>query len=376
MNMKKIVFLSLCLWLVAGVRVSVQATEWSDEEVEQRFLMMDVPVAPVYDETARWYLKRYLILGRYDAGLMLGRAEVWFPIIEQILVAEGLPSSLKYLAVVESNLQPDALSEVGARGLWQFMPATARLYGLEVSTDRDERLDPWRATMAAARYLKDLYIEFGNWELALAAYNCGSGRVRQAIRAGGTRNYWHLRPYLPRQTSYYVSAFLAAAYVCQYYQQHGLEMRPVPEWMRRRAWVIVRGRLSLRRLSQMTGVPFVVLQALNPGWPRGVVSAQQKSALVALPEQALQPLRVWLTAHGEEAGVRFNIQPDAGSEPLDQALLQLYRVRAGETIEVLARKLGLPQETLRAWNLLAPDDRLVPNSWIKVYQQPGMWRNA
>ncbi len=375
MNMKKTPFWILSLWAITAWAMPVRATDLLDEAVEQRFLMMDVPVAPVYDETARWYLRRYLSLGRYDASLMLGRAELWFPLIEQIFAAEGLPQSLKYLAVVESNLQPDALSEAGARGLWQFMPATARLYGLEVNAHRDERLDPWRATMAAARYLKDLYAEFGDWELALAAYNCGSGRVRQAIRAGGTRNYWHLRPYLPRQTSYYVPAFLAAAYVCQYYQLHSLEVRPVPEWMRAQARVLVRGRLSLRELSQATGVPLAVLQALNPAWPQGIVSAHQRSALVALPEQAVQPLRIWLSEH-ERPKVRFNIQPDAKADPLDRALLRLHRVRAGETIDVLAQKFGVSPEALRAWNLLAPDERLVPDCWIKVYQQPEMWRNA
>ncbi|RMD73676.1 MAG: lytic transglycosylase domain-containing protein, partial [Bacteroidetes bacterium] len=234
MNMKKWIAWALSVWLMLGTAWPAGASNTLDEIVEQRFLMMDVPVAPVYDETARWFLERYFTFGRHDASLMLGRAEVWFPIIEQVFEAEGVPVSLKYLAVVESNLQPDALSGAGARGLWQFMPATALQYGLEVSATRDERLDPWRATMAAARYLKDLHAEFGDWELVLAAYNCGSGRVLQAIRRGGTRNYWHLRRYLPRQTARYVSAFLAAAYVCQYHSLHGLEPRPLPEWMRHR----------------------------------------------------------------------------------------------------------------------------------------------
>ncbi len=375
MNMKKWIPWTLSAWFMLGAAWPAGASDVLDEAVEQRFLMMDVPVAPVYDETARWFLKRYLTLGRYDASLMLGRAEVWFPLIEQVFEAEGVPVSLKYLAVVESNLQPDALSEAGARGLWQFMPSTARQYGLEVSAARDERLDPWRATMAAARYLKDLYAEFGDWELVLAAYNCGSGRVLQAIRQARTRNYWHLRPWLPRQTARYVSAFLAAAYVCQYHGLHGLEAKPLPDWMRHRNEVLVQGRLSLQAVSKATGVPLAVLKALNPAWPDGVIWASRKPALLSLPESAFPAFRAWLKDQRLDS-VRVNIQPDPGADPIDSALLRLHRLERGETLEQVARRHGIELSELREWNFLGPDDTPVPGLWLKLYQAPGTWRSA
>ena len=179
---------------------------------------------------ARMYVERYLVANRPETEVVLGRAEVFFPEIEAVLEEAGLPDALKYVPMVESMLLPEAVSRSGAAGLWQIMPSTARHLGLRVDETADDRFDPVLSGRAAIKLLKALYAEFGDWSLALAAYNCGPGRVRRAIEKADSREYARLRLFLPVQTRAYLSKFVAIAHISGHRQKYGLEPKSDPRF--------------------------------------------------------------------------------------------------------------------------------------------------
>lgn len=181
--------------------------------------VMEMP----YNEIVQKFIDRYTGRLRHSVSYMLGASNFYIPIFEEALEAYGLPLELKYLPVIESALNPKATSHAGAAGLWQFMVATGKQYGLEINSLIDERRDPIKSSYAAAHYLKDLYNIFGDWSLVIAAYNCGPENINKAIhRADGQADYWKIYPYLPRETRGYVPAFIAANYVMNYYCEHNI----------------------------------------------------------------------------------------------------------------------------------------------------------
>lgn len=211
--------------------------------------------------TIRRIIDEHLTLGRRDAEITLGRAEFYFPIFERTLAARRLPEALKYVPLVESRLRVQATSSAGAKGLWQFMEGTAQAYHLKITETEDERLDPVRSTKAAARLLSDLHAQFGDWLLALAAYNCGPGNVQKAIRLGGSTDYWEIEQHLPRQTQRYIPTFIAVAYVAAHYEQHGLNPRPF------------RPAATAQPVAQPTQLPTQAMRQLNLSEAqKGVVS--------------------------------------------------------------------------------------------------------
>ncbi|TXF89920.1 lytic transglycosylase domain-containing protein [Neolewinella aurantiaca] len=216
-------------------------------------------------------LRDYLGQGSHSTERMLGRANQYFPIFEYYLARHNMPESLKYLAVAESMLFPGAVSSARAAGLWQLMPATARSMGLRVDGTVDERLDMYRSTEAAVIMLKGLYNQFGDWHLALAAYNCGPGRVRRAIRAaGGHTNYSKVKRFLPRESQKYVAAYVAAAYTVTYYDEYGLT--PADHTMEDSiASLVVYRHLNLNRLADACGLPVSTVRKMNPGYIRGFI---------------------------------------------------------------------------------------------------------
>ena len=176
-----------------------------------------------YNEVVQKFIDRYSGRLRHSVSYMLGASNFYMPIFEEALETYGLPLELKYLPVIESALNPTEVSRVGATGLWQFMLATGKRYGLEVNTLVDERRDPIKASYAAANYLSDLYKVFGDWNLVIAAYNCGPDQINKAIhRSKGSKDYWQIYPYLPKETRGYVPAFIAANYIMTYYCEHNI----------------------------------------------------------------------------------------------------------------------------------------------------------
>lgn len=244
--------------------------------------VMEMP----YNEIVQKFIDRYTGRLRHSVSYMLGASNFYVPIFEQALETYGLPLELKYLPVIESALNPMATSRVGAAGLWQFMVATGKQYGLEINSLIDERRDPVKSSYAAAQYLRDLYKIFGDWSLVIAAYNCGPDNINKAIhRAGGQNDYWKIYPYLPRETRGYVPAFIAANYVMQYYCEHNIcPMRTrLPA---KTDTVVVSKDVHLKQIADVCGIDLDELRTLNPQYRRDIVNGNNKPSVVRIPATA------------------------------------------------------------------------------------------
>mgnify|MGYP002624019199 CR=1 FL=1 len=237
-----------------------------------------------YNEVVRTFIERYTGRLRYSVSYMLGAANFYIPVFEEALEAYQLPLELKYLPVIESALNPKAVSRVGATGLWQFMITTGKEYGLKVNSLVDERRDPVKSSYAAARYLSDLYRIFGDWNLVIAAYNCGPANISKAIhRAGGeNKDYWHIYPYLPKETRGYVPAFIAANYVMNYYCDHNI--CPMTSRLPAKTdTVVVNRQVNLKQVAAVLGLDLEMVQALNPEYRRDIVPGNQSPMPIRLP---------------------------------------------------------------------------------------------
>lgn len=244
--------------------------------------VMEMP----YNEIVQKFIDRYTGRLRHSVSYMLGASNFYIPIFEEALEAYGLPLELKYLPVIESALNPKATSHAGAAGLWQFMVATGKQYGLEINSLIDERRDPIKSSHAAAHYLKDLYNIFGDWSLVIAAYNCGPENINKAIhRADGQADYWKIYPYLPRETRGYVPAFIAANYVMNYYCEHNIcPMRTtLPA---KTDTVVVSKDVHLKQIADVCGIDIEELRTLNPQYRRDIVNGNNKPSVIRLPANA------------------------------------------------------------------------------------------
>lgn len=241
--------------------------------------IMEMP----YNEIVQKFIDRYTGRLRRSVGYMLGASNFYMPIFEDALEAYGVPLELKYLPVIESALNPKAVSRVGAAGLWQFMPSTGKQYGLEINSLVDERRDPVKSSYAAARYLRDLYRIYGDWSLVIAAYNCGPENVRKAIqRSNGETDYWTIYPYLPRETKGYVPAFIAANYVMTYYCEHNI--CPMRTTLPAKTDTVQVSRdVHFKQIADVCGVDIEELRALNPQYRRDIVNGSSKLSSIRLP---------------------------------------------------------------------------------------------
>ena len=204
-----------------GITSNKDLPHYSDEIYEQRMAKIYSPIPLVYNEEVKRYIELYAYKRRALTSRVMGLSDLYFPLFEEVLDKEGLPLEFKYLAIVESALNPIAVSKMGATGLWQFMYNTGKMYNLKINSYYDERRDPIKSTHAACRYFKDMYKIYGDWLLVIAAYNCGPGNVNKAIRrSGGKRNFWEIAKYLPSETRGYVPAFIAITYVMHYANEH------------------------------------------------------------------------------------------------------------------------------------------------------------
>lgn len=244
--------------------------------------VMEMP----YNNIVQQFIDRYTGRLRHSVSYMLGASNFYTPIFEEALEAYGLPLELKYLPVIESALNPMATSHAGAAGLWQFMVATGKQYGLEVNSLVDERRDPVKSSFAAARYLKDLYNIFGDWSLVIAAYNCGPENINKAIhRASGEADYWKIYSYLPRETRGYVPAFIAANYVMNYYCEHNIcPMRT--QLPAKTDTIVVNKDVHLKQIAEVCGIDIDELRTLNPQYRRDIVNGSNKPSIIRMPATA------------------------------------------------------------------------------------------
>lgn len=241
--------------------------------------IMEMP----YNNVVQKFIDRYSNELRNAVGIMLGASNFYMPIFEQALETYNLPLELKYLPVIESGLNPKAVSRVGATGLWQFMLATAKNYGLEINSLLDERCDPIKSSYAAANYLSDLYRIFGDWNLVIAAYNCGPDKLTQAIhRAGGSKDYWKIYPYLPRETRGYVPAFIAANYIMNYYCEHNI-CPMTTDLPAKTDTVLVNRDVHFKQIAQVLNMDEELVRSLNPQYRKDIVIGYTKPSTLRLP---------------------------------------------------------------------------------------------
>lgn len=257
---------------------------YNREDYIDQLSRMPTIMEMAYNEVVQKFIDRYSGRLRHSISYMLGASNFYMPIFEEALEAYQIPLELKYLPVIESALNPNAVSRVGATGLWQFMLATGKQYGLQVNSLVDERRDPVKASYAAAQYLRDLYRVFGDWNLVIAAYNCGPGNINKAIhRAGGeNKDYWHIYPYLPRETRGYVPAFIAANYIMTYYSYHNI-CPMVTRLPANTDTVMVNRDIHLEQVAAVVGLNIDLLRSLNPMYRRDIIPGNTEPMPLRLP---------------------------------------------------------------------------------------------
>jgi len=294
---------------------------------------------------------------------MLGLEAFYFPMIEESLDKYGLPTELKYLVIVESAMNPTAFSRAGASGLWQFISSTGKFYGLEVNSLVDERRDPIKSTDAACRHLRDLFDTYGDWSLAIAAYNCGGGNVSKAIkRAGGIKDYWAIYPYLPRETRSYVPFFIAANYVMNYYAYH--QLYPVQTTLPLSTdTVMVNRMIHFDQIADVLRIDKEMIRALNPQYKRDIIPGHFKPQILKLP--ALQ-IYAYVEKEDEIASYRTNefftnrtyVEGSTASVTTSTTGVNrtgeriVHKVARGETVVTIARKYGVSIRNVLRWNRL------------------------
>ena len=266
-------------------RTDVKIKDTEDEVLRKRlelmYTMIDLPYHPILKS----FISKY-IDSKTEMNTLLARAIYYIPIFEKELLAQNMPLELKLLPIVESSLIPNATSYMGAGGLWQFMPATAKMYDLRITSLVDERFDPVKSTRAACKYLKSLHSIYNNWTLAIAAYNCGPGNVSKAMaRAKNSKTYWDIYPYLPHQTRDYVPAFIAVNYAFTFYKNHNVTFDNVPNIIATDTINVVGRVMDLRQISSTLGISEKMIKALNPQYKQWIVPAIAHPYTINIPKE-------------------------------------------------------------------------------------------
>lgn len=343
---------------------------YSDSVYEARieFLNGQTPIELTYNKNVKNYIQLYGERKRDLTQRLLGLSKVYFPYFEEQLDRINIPLELKYLAIVESALIPNAGSRVGAKGLWQFMYGTGKVYGLGVSSYVDDRFDPMKSTVAACAHLKDLYDIYGDWSLAMAAYNSGAGNVNRAIRrAGGVKNYWAIWPFLPRETRGYVPAFIAVNYIMNFAPEHNLY--PVDPGILYQGidTVTVNDVLSFDQISEFLNVSMEDIQFLNPQYKLGVIPATNETKyILRLPKE-------YISAYLNNEDSLYNFTSEKGLER-EKLLAQIQKakdrnihiVRSGENLGYIAKQYRCYVSQLKQWNNLR-SNTIYPGQKLIVY---------
>ncbi len=342
--------------------------------LERIALMNDQsPFEFVYNTEVKTFIELYGVRKRKLTARILGLAQIYFPLFEEQLDKFNMPLELKYLAVIESALNPIANSPAGAKGLWQFMYGTGKVYGLKVSTYVDDRFDPYKSTIAACEHLTDLYDIYGSWSLALAAYNSGAGNVNKAIRrSGGIKNFWAIKKYLPKETASYVPAFIAASYVITYANEH--KIHPVDPGILYYEvdTVTVRNPLSFDQISEMLNIPMDEIMFLNPSYKRKIIPATAENPY----KLRLRKKYIGNFINNESALYAYRTKEGLASDAMTQMVYstyresELYTVKSGETVTSVAKKFHMTPAELKSLNGLKKNS-IKPNKKILVYTNSG-----
>ncbi len=334
---------------------------YSDEEITARLNNLSaLAVKPKLDAVVKSYIKTYSVSRRDKTERMLGKMVLYFPIFEKYLLENNMPMDIKYLSVVESALNPQATSRVGAAGLWQFMPATGQEYGLQISSKLDERRDPHKSTKAAINFLKRLYRKYNDWELALAAYNSGPGRVNRAIRRGQSKNFWKIKKYLPKETRNYVPAFVAANYIVNNYHMHYLKPQNPEMDLQMTDYTKVYNSISFREISKVSGTPMYIIQELNPSYKQGIIPSSRNGQYLTLPKRNMS---AFLKSYPSPDSRQSHIATTGRLEYFKS----VYYIQPGDNIYKVASLFNCHPQHIMAWNNL-PQPFLSRGQELTVYQ--------
>jgi membrane-bound lytic murein transglycosylase D len=343
------------------------------ELVADRLNCLEQTIPLTYNEKVHAFINYFLIRDREHTRNVMRKKELFFPMFEQHLAKNDLPEELKYLAIIESALQPRAVSRARAVGLWQFMSATGKYMGLKIDWYVDERMDPEKSTVAACKYLTQLHNIFGDWELALAAYNSGPGTVKRAIRRSGyKKTFWEIYPYLPRETRAYLPQFVAMIYALNYADEHNLYVDGHEEPLRQDT-LNVTGYLHLGTLASLTGACMDDLQRLNPSIQHSVLPADGKHRVLRMPAAAKTELDKNRLAILDSASHAFRKQTEmlaknAAGNTYGREVV-IYKVRSGDAISTIAQRYKVRVDDLRKWNNLS-SNKILAGQKLKVWVLP------
>ena len=338
--------------------------------------IMEMP----YNEIVRKFIDMYAGRLRNQVSFMLSACNFYMPIFEEALDAYNLPLELKYLPIIESALNPSAVSRAGASGLWQFMLATGKMYGLESNSLVDERRDPIKATWAAARYLKELYAIYGDWNLVIAAYNCGPGTINKAIRrANGKTDYWDIYNLLPKETRGYVPAFIAANYVMTYYCDHNIcpMETNIPAST---DTVQVNKNLHFEQIADICGISIEQIKSLNPQYKKNIIPGDSKSYTLRLPQSHISIFidqQDTIYAHRADElfrnrktiAINDNTPPSSTRTKASagKGTPTYHKIKSGETLGTIAAKYGVRIKDIQSWNGLR-NTKIAAGKQLKIYK--------
>ena len=354
--------------------------DYPDSVYIRKLSQLPTVIEMSYNSVVRRYIDMYVQKRRALVENLLGLSTYYMPIFEEALEREGLPLELKYLPIIESALNPSAVSRAGASGLWQFMLNTGKIYGLESNSLVDERRDPIKATWAAARYLKDMYAIYQDWNLVIAAYNCGPGTINKAIRrAGGKTDYWEIYNYLPKETRGYVPAFIAANYVMTYYCKHNIcpMETNIPDAT---DTIQVNRNLHFEQITDVCGIGMDEVKSLNPQYKKNIIPGDSKPQTLRLPINYISTFidsQDTIYAHRSAelfknrrtvsvANTRSTARSSKGKSS-SQGNVTYHRIRNGETLSTIARKYGVTVSQIKSWNGLR-STRINAGKRLKIYK--------
>lgn len=329
----------------------------SDEEMIRRLNAMNSFISLPFNDNVKNRIILYSERMPGKMGRVMGLSTYYFPLFEEVFSKYGLPLELKYMAVIESMLNPVATSRAGAKGIWQFMYPTARSYGLEINSFVDERLDVEKSVDAAARYLRDAYKIFGDWALAISSYNCGAGNVSKAIRrAGGKRDFWSIYPYLPRETRGYVPAFVAAMYAMTYYKEYGIVPQNVGMPVQTDTFEI-RRNLHFDQISHVVGISNEDLGNLNPQYIHGIIPGNNHAYVLKIPYNwsgaFIEADKDSLYSFKADSLMGQKVLKDIGNSARPAASGRIaYKVKSGDYLGRIASKYHVTVNQIKAWNNL------------------------